>query len=170
MLTGPPPASAAGAGTCGCAAALTAAARSFNAAKGVLVDVAAVPSLRTSGAVAPSGLRPASVVTSSPPSYALGSSGRSLRPSASGWSRCSVRSCAKPVAKTSGAPLRGRIVRGCSRHATWRASCKRKGGGTAFWMAGNAMTMTDFGSWKDGATFRRRFRASPSGKAMAGMY
>ena len=49
-------------------------------------------------------------------------------------------------------------------------SAGRRGGGTAAWMAGRPMTMTDLGLWKEGGVLRRRLRLSPLGKAMAGMY
>ena len=40
--------------------------------------------------------------------------------------------------------------------------------GTAAWMAGRPMTMTDLGLWKEGGVLRRRLRASPSGEGDGG--
>ena len=87
-----------------------------------------------------------------------------------GVSRCSTMSCAKEVEKTSGAPSMGKATVGLRRQVTALASAGRSGGGTAFWMEGRPMTNTDLGLWKEGGAFRRRLRASASGKAMAGMY
>src|SRR6266851_525493 len=115
-----------------------------------------------------SGLRAGEWARTRPPWNASGVRGTSV--SLPALSRWRTRSWAKAVENTSGAPSTGRTMEGLRRQVTTLGSAGRRGGGTAAWMAGRPMTMTDLGSWKEGGVLRRRLRASSLGKEMAGMY
>ena len=59
-------------------------------------------------------------------------------------------SCASAVEKTSGAPSMGMTIFGFLRQETSSTLTGLSGGGVAAWMAGSAMTMTDFGLRNEG--------------------
>ena len=81
-----------------------------------------------------------------------------------------MRSWAKLVEKTSGAPSMGSTTVGWSRQATWMGSAERRGGGDGFLHGGQADDEHGLRVVKEGGVLRRRLSDSPWGNAMAGMY
>src|ERR1700749_4099670 len=79
-----------------------------------------------------------------------------------------MRSWAKAVEKTRGAPSTGMTTPGLARQETSDGSLGRSGGGVVAWMDGRPMTITDLGLWKDGAMLRRRLSSCCWGNATAG--
>src|SRR6267143_2965852 len=81
-----------------------------------------------------------------------------------------VKSCAREVEKTRGAPSTGRTNEGLCRQETWLGSTARRGGNCAASTAGSPTTSTDLGLWNEGGLLSLRFNWSPFGTARAGMY